>query len=135
VRWSELEFDIVGLNTFFDAGWKSEDDYVKYRIIPYSKYGKPLLVTETGSATYLGCGRWGANAWARYQGEERSEEEQAKLIKKNVELCIRGGAKGIFLYTFLENRLDDEVSFQIIRYSQRKPWLRKLGFSEYANLK
>jgi len=111
-------------------------------------FSKPLFVAETGSATYEGCGEWGGDAYAHYTNQTYSQEEQAELIRKSMELIMKSDADAVFLNGFLdkktldhqsygivkfERRTPDQASFSIMRHERATLFRRKLGFYAYQS--
>jgi hypothetical protein len=91
-------------------------------------------VTETGSATYEGAGRWGGGAWTRYQNQKYSQKEQGEFIQTNCRLCSWARVDAVFLYTLISrNAARDETSYSILRFEKDNPWRRKLGFYAYQS--
>ena len=133
VNWKDLGFDVVGMNRYFMPAIETEQKYIG-QIGSLKDFGKPVYITETGSATYEGVGLYGGGAWHRYKGEPYSQEEQAKNIAKNIELISKGGADAVFLLSFLERQMRDEVSGGILRYYKTSLHRRKLGFYAYQSL-
>jgi hypothetical protein len=142
VEWRQLGFDIVGSNLYFGSQWDTEESFTR-NIGSLKKLGNSLFITEFGSAAFRGCGKWGGGAPNRWEGQEYSEEEQAKNIIRQLELYERSGSvDGVFLFDFVEKwTVDEATKFSIMRYFPsplspnipQKPCTRKIGFYAYQS--
>ncbi len=88
--WEEVDwtpFDLVGVDAYRDAG--ARDGYAS-RLRGLSQHGKPVVVTETGCATYTGAADAGGLAWTAVdrsatprrlrEGIVRDEDGQAREL-------------------------------------------------------
>lgn len=101
-------FDIAGVNLYHDR-FNAGDYGGAVRAI--DTHGKPLVITEFGSATFAGADRKGGRGWAivDYSGDglaikdghDRSERTQADLITASLQLFERAGVAGAFVYDFM----------------------------------
>ncbi|MBL1073628.1 hypothetical protein JK358_04410 [Nocardia sp. 2] len=116
--------------------------------------GKPVAITEFGSATYRGAGDRGANGLeiveyddhgpVRLRGEyARDEEGQAAYIRELLEIFEAAGVDGAFVFTFAlydhvhrpggDPREDlDLASYGIVRTFEDRPWEPKAAFATVA---
>jgi len=126
------EFDVVGSNEYYASEWFTEAEWVQ-KLARLKKWGKPVFITETGSCSFAGCGRWGAGAWHRWVDQKYSEEEQAKNIQKSLELCADASVTGVFLFSFIhdDELMRKETSFGILSHNPSGTHRRKLGFYAY----
>jgi len=124
------EFDVVGSNEYYASEWYTKAEWVE-KLARLRKWGKPVFITETGSASFAGCGRWGAGTW-RYVDQAYSEEEQAENIQKSVELCADASMTGMFLFSLIHEAVSrKELSFGVMSYNPNGTHRRKLGFYAY----
>ena len=109
--WEEVDwtrFDIVGVDAYRDAG--TRDGYAP-RLRGLSQHGKPVVVTETGCATYTGAADAGGLAWTAVdrsatprrlrEGIVRDEDGQARELDALLQLIDASGADGAFVYTYI----------------------------------
>jgi hypothetical protein len=116
--------------------------------------GKPLAITEFGSATYKGASAKGARAaeiveWDGYapkrlDGEYvRDEAEQAACVGELLEIFDRAGVDSTFVFTFanfdLPHRPDgdprddlDLASYGIVKVREDRTWEPKQAFQAVA---
>ena len=102
--WEDIDwnvFDIVGVGLYMEAGnWFTYDRFFR----ELKTYGKPVVATEFGSATFKHASMYGGGAWQVFNKHEveRSEREQANHIKRQFELLKRAKVEGCFLYNFVD---------------------------------
>ena len=109
--WEEVDwtgFDIVGVDAYRDAG--TRDGYSS-RLRGLSQHAKPVVVTETGCATYAGAAEAGGLAWTAVdrsatprrlrEGIVRDEDGQARELGALLQLIDASGADGAFVYTYI----------------------------------
>lgn len=121
VDWSL--FDIVGIDHYWMA--QLADRYLD-TLRPLFALGKPVVVTEFGCRTFVGAEQQGAmGPWnvdlgsqvlhylplvGRYflprvkRVRERSEQEQASALVRQLELVERAGVDGAFVFQFVQPR-------------------------------
>ena len=109
--WEEVDwtgFDIVGVDAYRDAG--TRDGYSS-RLRGLVQHAKPVVVTETGCATYAGAAEAGGLAWTAVdrsatprrlrEGIVRDEDGQARELGALLQLIDASGADGAFVYTYI----------------------------------
>jgi len=131
VNWSQLGFDIVGVNLFPTPETEGRRiDLVKQ----LKQIGKPLWVTATGCATFENAYDYDGWGWEVASNKTYNQWGQAIGIQSIMNLFNRTGIDGIFLANFKESKTDDRASFGVLRYNgDGAPFSRKLGFYVYKS--
>jgi len=132
IRWDQLDIDIIGGEKYFATEWFTKESHLK-DVLTLKKFGRPVFITDFGCASYRGATRWGGDAWRRYAGEERSQEEQANGIEISVENFEGARVDAIFLFEFIRRDLNDANTYAILEYRASSLWRRKLGFYAYQS--
>ncbi len=109
--WEEVDwslFDIVGVDAYRDAANRA--GYVD-QLRSYARFGKPVVITELGCATYRGAADAGGLAWTAVdrssrprrlrQGIVRDEAAQAIELAETLRLIEQTGTDGCFVFTYV----------------------------------
>jgi hypothetical protein len=133
--WEEVDwepFDFVGVDAYRDAGNRER---FAQDLAAYARYGRPVVVTEFGCATFRGAEDLGGLAWtvvdrsaspARLPaGTLRDEALQATELTQMLEVFETASVRGAFVFTFvmpsypgsdLDPQLDlDTASYALVR--------------------
>jgi hypothetical protein len=132
--WEEVDwslFDIVGVDAYRDAANRA--GYVD-QLRSYARFGKPVVITEFGCATYRGAADAGGLGWTAVErssrprrlrsGIVRDEAAQASDLAETLRLIEQAGAGGCFVYTYVapsypasdEPEMDlDTASYALVR--------------------
>lgn len=154
-------FDIISLDLYRSI---EVADHFAAAIRSLVAQGKPVAITEFGSASYKGAADRGARGgeiivWDKntampvgLDGEYiRDEEEQAKYVRELLEIFSAEGVDSAFVFTFVQYQLPhradqrqdlDMGSYAIVKvYEERlgetypdMHWEPKAAFSDVANL-
>ncbi|GAA0208157.1 hypothetical protein GCM10010492_02190 [Saccharothrix mutabilis subsp. mutabilis] len=140
-------FDFVAVDAYRSA---EVADRYRESIRSLVAAGKPLAVTEFGSATFRGAGDLGARGGlvVRWDGPtpvgldgpyERDEAEQARYLDEVLSLFEEVGVDTAFVYTFanhfLPHRDDldlDMASYGVVKVCEDGTWRRKAAFEVVA---
>ena len=106
VDWSR--FDLVGVDAYRDAGNRAGYAEVLRAQV---EHGRPVVVTETGCATFRGAADLGSLAWTAVDRGAtprrlkdfivRDEAEQASELGAVLDLVEASGIDGAFVYTYV----------------------------------
>jgi hypothetical protein len=113
-------FDIIST----DAGYRTADRAARFRedirafVAQGKAQGKPVAITEFGCAAYRGAGElanrgdiveWDNRARpVRFKGEySRDEDEQARYLRRSLDVFASEGVDSAFVYTFARYDLAD----------------------------
>ena len=102
--WEEIDwklFDIIGVGLYLGQGnWFTYDKFFK----ELKRYGKPVIATEFGAATFKYASMYGGGAWTIFNKfeVERDEKEQAEHIERQFKLLKKAKIEGCFLYNFTD---------------------------------
>jgi hypothetical protein len=141
VKWNELGLDLISVNEYYGTFWDTPETYLG-RIEKYTQLGKPTFVSEFGYYTFDECLKYGgAGYWYVAQGwwggnkkqPKYSQEAQAQALGVNMELFDQTKLGGIFLWALIEKRSNDIETDGIIKFTDKAPWSRKLGFNMYKS--
>lgn len=132
--WEQVDwgpFDLVGVNQYrIEENW----DVYESALQSHTRFGKPVVVTEFGCASYAGAARLGPTGhevvdWRKSRPEiksdlPRSEDEQAEYIAELLDIYAREDVAGAFVFQYIEpvygydedSRHDlDRVGYAIVR--------------------
>ncbi|HEX2912010.1 MAG TPA: hypothetical protein VH186_14475 [Chloroflexia bacterium] len=115
VDWTR--FDIIGLDSYRTVEFAAQYREAMRAFVAQAG-GKPVAITEFGSASYRGAGDRGARAmeiivWDPEQVKPlgldgdyiRDEEEQAHYLEELLEIYAEAGIDSAFVFTFVQDQL------------------------------
>ncbi len=134
--WEQIDwglFDVVGVDAYRDAQNRAGFDA---HLKAYLAYGKPVVVTEFGCATFRGAAAQGSMAWTVAErgttptrlkaGTVRDESEQARELIDLLRTFDAAGVDGSFIYTLIApsypSNADPDLDLDVASYSLVRTW-------------
>ena len=130
--WEEVDwepFDFVGVDAYRDAGNRAS---FAQDLAAYGRHGRPVVVTESGCATFRGAQDLGGLAWTVVDrssepyripaGTVRDEALQAAEVSELLEVFESAGVHGAFVFTFVMpsypgNDVDPQLDLDAASYA------------------
>jgi len=151
-------FDIISMDVYRSAA--TADDFARQLaagVGELAAHGKPVAITEFGSATYRGAGDRGAHGLEIVEYDERTrvplrltvdverdEEGQATYLRELLEAFDAAGIDSAFVFLFalagFPHRPDgdprddlDRAGYGIVKLFEDRPWEPKAAFAAVAD--
>ncbi|WP_327086124.1 hypothetical protein OIE66_27775 [Nonomuraea sp. NBC_01738] len=132
VDWSP--FDLVGVDAYraaYNAGTFLDE------LRAHRAHGKPVVVTEFGTAAYTGAGLLGGMAWQPPADAVRDEDEQVRYLTELLAIFEAEGVDTALWFTFAGFHLPgdaDLASYGVVRMLDGTRWEPKAAFHAMAAL-
>ena len=124
VPWSDPIFGEVSPQMYPQYSPSATQAWAPKELSDLKRFGKPVIASEFGCATYKGAGLWGAND-LNIAEHSYDEDEQASYIDKYCNMLNKADIDGAFYYMYND---DFDKSYGL--YNGKK---RKKGFYMYKS--
>ncbi len=101
VPWGDPVFESICWNAYLQPAYGEDEQFLINKLSELRRFGKPIISSEFGSATYKGAAVSATTA-VGYQGQPYDEDEQANSIDRYCKMLNRAPIDGAFVYIYNE---------------------------------